>query len=77
MIICQFLHQEHVGISYLFGCDGRASGAVVDPVGEIESPTLGRRGRWYAHPFDFPATRMQVKFDVPHIAALVRARRRF
>ena len=36
MIIRQFLHQEPVGISYLFGCGGRAAGAVVDPVGEIE-----------------------------------------
>src|SRR5437870_1362439 len=36
MIILQFLHQEPVGISYLFGCGGRATGAVVDPVGAIE-----------------------------------------
>ena len=36
MIIRQFLHQEPVGISYLFGCGGRAAGAVVDPVSEIE-----------------------------------------
>src|SRR5438094_10372925 len=36
MIIRQFLHQEPVGISYLFGCGGRAAGAVVDPVGKIE-----------------------------------------
>lgn len=36
VIIRQFLHQEPVGISYLFGCGGRAAGAVVDPVGEIE-----------------------------------------
>src|SRR5712691_9064200 len=36
MIIRQFLHQEPVGISYLFGCGGRAAGAVVDPVGQIE-----------------------------------------
>lgn len=36
MIIRQFLHQEPVGISYLFGCGGRAAGAVVDPIGEIE-----------------------------------------
>src|SRR5438876_9818065 len=36
MIIRQFLHQEPVGISYLFGCGGRATGAVVDPVGDIE-----------------------------------------
>ena len=36
MIIRQFLHQEPVGISYLFGCGGRATAAVVDPVGPIE-----------------------------------------
>ena len=36
MIIRQFLHQDPVGVSYLFGCGGRAAGAVVDPVGEIE-----------------------------------------
>ena len=27
---------EPVGISYLFGCGGKAAGAVVDPVGDIE-----------------------------------------
>jgi hypothetical protein len=36
MIIRQFLHQEPIGISYLFGCGGRAAGAVVDPVGPLE-----------------------------------------
>jgi hydroxyacylglutathione hydrolase len=36
MIIRQFLHREPVGISYLFGCGGRAAGAVVDPVGDVE-----------------------------------------
>jgi glyoxylase-like metal-dependent hydrolase (beta-lactamase superfamily II) len=36
MILRQFRHQEPVGISYLFGCGGRAAGAVVDPAGEIE-----------------------------------------
>jgi len=35
MILRQFLHSDPVGISYLFGCGGRALGAVVDPVGEI------------------------------------------
>jgi glyoxylase-like metal-dependent hydrolase (beta-lactamase superfamily II) len=34
MILRQFLHTEPVGISYLFGCGGRESGAVVDPVGD-------------------------------------------
>jgi glyoxylase-like metal-dependent hydrolase (beta-lactamase superfamily II) len=36
MILRQFLHREPVGISYLFGCGGKAAGAVVDPVGDIE-----------------------------------------
>ena len=36
MILRQFLHQDPVGISYLFGCGGCAAGAVVDPVGDIE-----------------------------------------
>jgi hydroxyacylglutathione hydrolase len=36
MILRQFLHRDPVGISYLFGCGGKATCAVVDPVGEIE-----------------------------------------
>jgi len=36
MILRQFLHRDPVGISYLFGCGGRAAGAVVDPVGEVD-----------------------------------------
>jgi glyoxylase-like metal-dependent hydrolase (beta-lactamase superfamily II) len=36
MILRQFLHTDPVGISYLFGCGGKAAGAVVDPVGDIE-----------------------------------------
>lgn len=39
MILRQFLHSEPVAASYLFGCGGRASAAVVDPVGDI-SPYL-------------------------------------
>ena len=35
MILRQFLHADPVGASYLFGCAGRASAAVVDPVGDI------------------------------------------
>lgn len=35
MILRQFLHADPVAISYLFGCGGRAAGAVVDPVGDI------------------------------------------
>src|SRR6187455_738527 len=37
MILRQFLHPDPVAISYLFGCGGKASAAVVDPVGDIES----------------------------------------
>ena len=36
MILRQFLHSDAVGISYLFGCGGKATGAVVDPVGDIQ-----------------------------------------
>jgi glyoxylase-like metal-dependent hydrolase (beta-lactamase superfamily II) len=35
MILRQFLHTSPVAASYLFGCGGRATGAVVDPVGAI------------------------------------------
>jgi len=35
MILRPFLHEDPVAISYLFGCGGKASAAVVDPVGEI------------------------------------------
>jgi hydroxyacylglutathione hydrolase len=35
MILRQFLHQDPVGLSYVFGCGGQSSGAVVDPVGDI------------------------------------------
>jgi glyoxylase-like metal-dependent hydrolase (beta-lactamase superfamily II) len=35
MILRQFLHANPVGISYLFGCGGKAAGAVVDPVGDV------------------------------------------
>jgi glyoxylase-like metal-dependent hydrolase (beta-lactamase superfamily II) len=36
MILRQFLHHDPVGISYLFGCGGKATAAVVDPVGDIQ-----------------------------------------
>lgn len=36
MILHQFLHTHPVGISYLFGCGGKAAAAVVDPVGDVE-----------------------------------------
>jgi glyoxylase-like metal-dependent hydrolase (beta-lactamase superfamily II) len=35
VILRQFLHVDPVGVSYLFGCGGKAAGAVVDPVGDI------------------------------------------
>jgi len=35
MILRQFLHADPVAASYLFGCGGKAAGAVVDPVGDI------------------------------------------
>lgn len=31
----QFLHSDPVAASYLFGCGGKAVGAVVDPVGDV------------------------------------------
>jgi hydroxyacylglutathione hydrolase len=37
MILRQFLHTSPVGLSYLFGCGGKTSGAVVDPIGDIEA----------------------------------------
>jgi glyoxylase-like metal-dependent hydrolase (beta-lactamase superfamily II) len=36
MILRQFLHADPVAASYLFGCGGKASCAVVDPVGDLE-----------------------------------------
>lgn len=36
MILRQFLHADPVGISYLFGCGGKAAAAVVDPVGDAQ-----------------------------------------
>jgi hypothetical protein len=35
MILRQFLHTEPVAASYVFGCGGKATGAVVDPVGDL------------------------------------------
>jgi glyoxylase-like metal-dependent hydrolase (beta-lactamase superfamily II) len=35
MILRQFLHSDPVAASYVFGCGGKAVGAVVDPVGDI------------------------------------------
>jgi glyoxylase-like metal-dependent hydrolase (beta-lactamase superfamily II) len=37
MILHQFLHQHPVAVSYFFGCGGKAAGAVVDPVGELDT----------------------------------------
>ncbi len=36
MILRQFLHTDPVALSYLFGCGGKATGAVVDPLGELD-----------------------------------------
>ncbi|MBI1220801.1 MAG: MBL fold metallo-hydrolase [Rhodobacteraceae bacterium] len=36
MILRQVLHSDPVGLSYLFGCGGKATAAVVDPVGAID-----------------------------------------
>jgi hydroxyacylglutathione hydrolase len=35
MILRQFLHTDPVAASYLFGCGGKAMGAVVDPIGDV------------------------------------------
>src|SRR5690242_2198646 len=37
MILRQFLHSDPVAASYVFGCGGKAVGAVVDPLGDIAS----------------------------------------
>lgn len=37
MILRQFLHFDPVGSSYLLGCGGKASAAVIDPIGPIEA----------------------------------------
>jgi hydroxyacylglutathione hydrolase len=37
MILRQFLHTDPVAASYLFGCGGKATGAVVDPLGDVTS----------------------------------------
>ncbi len=34
MILRHFLHTDPVAASYLFGCGGRAAGAIVDPLGD-------------------------------------------
>ena len=36
MILRQFLHSNPVAISYLFGCGGKAAGAVVDPMHHVD-----------------------------------------
>jgi hypothetical protein len=41
MILRQFLHTGPVGISYLFGCGGKAAGAMVDPA--FSGSICGRR----------------------------------
>lgn len=34
MLLRQFLHTDPIAASYLFGCGGKSSGAVVDPLGD-------------------------------------------
>ena len=36
MIFRQYLHTQPVAASYLLGCGGRSSGAVIDPLGEVD-----------------------------------------
>lgn len=36
MILRQFLHTDPVAASYVFGCGGKAMGAVVDPLGDVD-----------------------------------------
>jgi hydroxyacylglutathione hydrolase len=43
VILRQFLQSDPVAISYLFGCGGKASGAVVDPVGNVEDYVAAAR----------------------------------
>jgi hydroxyacylglutathione hydrolase len=43
MILRRFLHTDPVAISYLFGCGGKAAGAVVDPLGETARYLRGAR----------------------------------
>jgi hydroxyacylglutathione hydrolase len=40
MILRQFLHADPIAASYLFGCGGHATAAVVDPLGDL-APYLG------------------------------------
>ena len=35
MILRQFLHTDPVAASYVFGCGGKAMGAVVDALGDV------------------------------------------
>lgn len=35
MVLRQYLHSDPIAASYLLGCGGRASGAVIDPVGDV------------------------------------------
>jgi glyoxylase-like metal-dependent hydrolase (beta-lactamase superfamily II) len=35
MILRQFLHTDPVAASYVFGCGGKAVGAVIDPLGDV------------------------------------------
>jgi glyoxylase-like metal-dependent hydrolase (beta-lactamase superfamily II) len=37
MIVRQFLHTDPVGISYLVGCGGKATAAIIDPLGDPDT----------------------------------------
>jgi glyoxylase-like metal-dependent hydrolase (beta-lactamase superfamily II) len=37
MILRQFLHNDPVGISYLFGCGGKGTAAIIDPVADPDT----------------------------------------
>jgi glyoxylase-like metal-dependent hydrolase (beta-lactamase superfamily II) len=58
MILRQFLHSDPVAASYLFGCGGRAAGAVVDPLGD-PSPYLEAAN----------ATGMRIRYVIDDAAA--------
>jgi hydroxyacylglutathione hydrolase len=74
MILRQFLHTAPVGVSYLFGCGGKASGAVVDPIGDIQFYLRGMRIRFVidTHIHADPASagrRLAMACDAPYVLA--------
>ncbi len=72
MILRQFLHEDPVGISYLFSCGGQAAGAVVHPAGDIDGScakpmTSNRKGRPYERSQD---AYRRVERSADHLARL-------